>query len=608
MRKTLSLLTATLVALTIASCGGGGGGKSASEYYSNPAASSSGGGTTVSDSSYPTKGLTVTSTTTKAVSVTPSYLFTSGLLPKLVCADGVKDADEVTKTYAHFSGNTFNNCTLAFTDADGDVIWTSKNKITATSGSVVALGSDLALQPVSGHVKDDGVVDTDGDGVADECEGKRIENDQLTNSTLYDKTVILVWEADNMGDSSLTDYLKKNYNDLVSSLQNNQSNKVKFVVIWDGEKKDSIDGNTDVFILDPSSGKTFSVLDQDIQNVLDGDKVSNYYDDGILFWYGASDNLSNHLKELIEVAVRMFPAKSYDLIISDHGDGWTSLPTPTTRSVFFEHYTDPSGASGYTWLGTKQFVDTVLKPLSNEGVKFDLLGFDECLMGEFATLTLLQPYAKVFVVSPEYEQADGWGSVWSSLPSWYASTNDTWTIAKDVVDGYVSYYKQNPPNVPLAYPQTIGLTAVKSTALESLRTAFEKFAGDLYQTALNEKENGQMYEVFSSYFQNNATNTYQITLWVLNTSNYDHPDKTVETFESFYQKYFELYGNSGDGSDTSTLGYDLVGLVAGIGKSKALVDAGYTLNSGGFWTYSYTPYGSENCLLPNSPLILLKML
>ena len=272
----------------------------------------------------------------------------------------------------------------------------------------------------------------------------------------------------------------------------------------------------------------------------------------------------------------MYPAKSYDLIISDHGDGWVSLPTPTTRTVLFESFSSGS-SSGTTWLGTKQFVDNVLAPLSQEGIKFDLLGFDECLMGEFTTLTLLKDYADVLVASPEYEEADGWGTVWEKLPEWYASSNDTWSIAKNIVDGYVDYYKQNEPACQLCYGHTIGLTAVKSSAIETLRQSFEQFADSLYKTALNERDNGQMREVFGYFFENNATiGMDRAVYW--GDSNIEN---NVEATDSIASKLSIInysghigYGESG-GNSLSTLGYDLLYAVKSIGLTARAIELGY---------------------------------
>jgi hypothetical protein len=118
-------------------------------------------------------------------------------------------------------------------------------------------------------------------------------------------------------------------------------------------------------------------------------------------------------------------------------------------------------------------------------------------MGELTTLSLIAPYGNVLVASPEYEQGDGWGDVYKELPSWYGQGLDTWNIAKKIVDGYITYYKQNPPNVPLAYPVDIALTAVKSESLLQIKDAFEEFAGSLRESIGNVNLYQKLYEDFS---------------------------------------------------------------------------------------------------------------
>ncbi|ADU97751.1 peptidase C11 clostripain (plasmid) [Thermovibrio ammonificans HB-1] len=585
MRRKLITATALILTSLLASCGGGGGGGSST--------------TTSSTTTSTTKGLTVVPATTKAVEVDPAYLFRA-TSPTLVCANGtvVVNPDTVSDTQLHFplpSTGSFQGCVVAFTAPTGQVIYTSLSAVEGTGGTV-ALNSDLTLSKVDGDLTLQPLADSDGDGVADTCEGKVVDhdNDSVESEPVYDKTVIVVLEGDDLGDSSLTSYLEDNYADLVAGIKASQPQNTRFVVIWDGGQKNGLDGQSDVFILDPQSGKDFTTLTNDISQVLSGASVSQFGSDGLLYWYAPSDNLSNHLKELIEVAVKLFPAKSYDLIISDHGDGWVSLPTPTTRTVLFESFSD-GNQTGTTWLGTKQFADTVLAPLAKEGIRFDLIGFDECLMGELATLTQIAPYAQEIVASPEFELGTGWGSVWKNLPSWYAQGLDSWTIAKNIVDGYYQYYYDNPPNVALAYPQVVALTAVKSEALKELAQAFDTFAGSLYQTALNERDNGQMYEYFYSHFGNNDLNTYQGVFWWLNTSDYTGGDTIAQELDNATQEYAGYYGGS---QGTDTLGFDLVQTVSAIGYTARLVELGYT-NFYAMQGLAYTPYNSQYALTPS---------
>ncbi len=571
MKKLLAVSTVfMLTGAFLSSCGGGGGGGSVSY---------NGGSSTM-------KSLTYSVSTTRAPSDTVP-VFYSGK-PVLVCDNGVFTPSSNTGSSVSFTGSSFSNCVLSLTAGDGTVLLTANEAVSGTG--TVTVDDQLNVLSASG-VSHHAVTDADGDHVADHCEHKELHDGRLTEKAVYDKTVIVVLEGDNIPNYALTDYLKANYNDLVSGLQSSPDERVKFLVIWDGGLKNGV--GSDVFILDPESGKTFSVLDSDIQAIENGQPAYNYAGDGILYWFSQSDNLSVHLKDLILMAARIAPAKSYDLIISDHGDGWVSMPTPSVRSVLYEWY-DDGQQSGSVWLGSKQFAD-VLKDLKDKGINIDLLGFDECLMGEFTTLNLFAPYARVIVASPEYEQGQGWGDVWKEFPEWYSQGLDDWSIAKEIVDGYIGYYTNNPPNQPLSDPQTIGLTAVKTEALSTLRESFEKFAGDLYQTAQNEVDNGQMYEVFYSHFSNNDLGTYYSTLWTsdtvytLNETDADFQELVNATNATGYHHY---YGGSGPGYDS--LGADLLFAVTNTGAVARAYQLGHTASE------VPTLYGTSNSALAPS--------
>ncbi|MEO2069492.1 MAG: clostripain-related cysteine peptidase [Desulfurobacteriaceae bacterium] len=542
----------------------------------------------------PPEGLTVVASNVSD-SFVPSYLFVSGLSPKLICEEGIFNADKISREEIFFSGEKFTNCTLVFTSAEGRIVYTGLNTISVNGSSKVQLNSNLSISVLEGNIQLFPLTDNDSNGIADIYEGKKISLGGIVDDTPYDKTVIIVMEGDDLGALSLTSFLKNNYNDLVAGLQDNPTQNTKFVVIWDGEWKSGLDGNSDIFVLDPSSGKTFPTLDFDISSILFEDDPYNYYKSGVRFWFSLSDNLSNHLKELIEIVVRMYPAKSYDLILSDHGDGWTSLPTPTTRSVLFEYFTDES-SSGITWLGTKQFVETVLLPLKSEGVNFELIGFDECLMGELSTLSLISPYAEVIVASPEYEPGDGWGKVYYYLPLWYEAIGDTWSIAKSIVDGYVEYYSENPIITSGSYT-TIGLTAVKTSAVENLRSSFENFALSLKETALNEIYTGRLYNYFYSHFENGDTNTYFGTFWAGDSTDYNFSDEIANRLYNCTNPYSLFTDGNGayhwfySGTDYNGLGFDLLYTVTRIGFTARLSELGYTVDT---ISYGVVPYFDSN--------------
>ncbi|MEO2068916.1 MAG: clostripain-related cysteine peptidase, partial [Desulfurobacteriaceae bacterium] len=273
------------------------------------------------------------------------------------------------------------------------------------------------------------------------------------------------------------------------------------------------------------------------------------------------------------------PSSKRVLILWNHGDAWRNLKARNTEKIFKSAAYDETSDDLLYMYELKK----ALENITDNGTKpFDVIGFDECLMGEFTTLTLLKDYANVIVASPEYELGDGWGDVWGKLPTWYEQGLDTWTIAKNIVDGYIEYWKANPPYVPLAYPQDIGLTAIKTTALESLRQAFEQFAGSLYQTALNEVENGQLYEVFYSFASNSSLSAFaeNIGFWGNILSSFDFSSDVIavelDNATSWTVKEGINYHSEYGGSVNNRLGYDLLYLITRTGLATRLLELGAT--------------------------------
>jgi hypothetical protein len=88
-------------------------------------------------------------------------------------------------------------------------------------------------------------------------------------------------------------------------------------------------------------------------------------------------------------AVQSYPAKKYALIMSDHGGGWTG------------GFSDMS-ASSYSDLSIPEIVSSIEQIRQNTGIdKFELIGFDACLMGQIEVFGSLYPYSNYMVASEE---------------------------------------------------------------------------------------------------------------------------------------------------------------------------------------------------------------
>jgi hypothetical protein len=130
---------------------------------------------------------------------------------------------------------------------------------------------------------------------------------------------------------------------------------------------------------------------------------------------------SGTLSDFINFSASNFPANRYSLIFWDHGGG----------SVYGYGY-DEMYPEAY------MFLPDIAYALSSSGVKFDMIGFDACLMGTIETAYMLEPYADYMVGSQETEPANGWNyTPWLTALGQNTSM-DTVEIGAAIVDSFIS--------------------------------------------------------------------------------------------------------------------------------------------------------------------------
>ncbi len=115
------------------------------------------------------------------------------------------------------------------------------------------------------------------------------------------------------------------------------------------------------------------------------------------------------LVDFITWAVETYPAQKYALILSDHGAGWPggfSDPAPKGLGVDDIVLAEAFGVDNL-WL--MEINRSLEKARQATGIdKFELLGFDACLMSQVEVMTMVAPHAKYAVASEEVEPALGW--------------------------------------------------------------------------------------------------------------------------------------------------------------------------------------------------------
>jgi clostripain len=102
------------------------------------------------------------------------------------------------------------------------------------------------------------------------------------------------------------------------------------------------------------------------------------------------------LIDFVTWAIQKYPAKKYALVMSDHGGGWTG------------GFSDMSSAS-YSDLSIPEIVSSLEQVRQNTGInKFELIGFDACLMGQIEVFGSFYPYSNYMVASEEVIPSYGW--------------------------------------------------------------------------------------------------------------------------------------------------------------------------------------------------------
>ena len=129
------------------------------------------------------------------------------------------------------------------------------------------------------------------------------------------------------------------------------------------------------------------------------------------------------LTDFIKWTAEKYPADRYMLVLWDHGGG---VPYGYARDQL-------NGRSdGSTGLAVSEIADAVDKA----GVKFDLIGFDACLMQDIEIARAFEPYADYYLGSEETEGGFGWyyTSAFGKLAS--DPGMDTEEFGKDIVSAY----------------------------------------------------------------------------------------------------------------------------------------------------------------------------
>lgn len=133
------------------------------------------------------------------------------------------------------------------------------------------------------------------------------------------------------------------------------------------------------------------------------------------------------LADFIATGVTNFPAARYSLIISDHGASWPGV--------------GGDESSQYDTLSLAELEAGIQAGLAGAGLdKFDLLGFDACLMATYEVASELAPYADRLLASQELEPGHGWDYGALQLLNDSPDT-DVDTLGSALIDGFEAQAK-----------------------------------------------------------------------------------------------------------------------------------------------------------------------
>jgi hypothetical protein len=114
------------------------------------------------------------------------------------------------------------------------------------------------------------------------------------------------------------------------------------------------------------------------------------------------------LVDFVTWAIENYPADKYMLVMADHGMGWPGgWSDPTSRRA--EGSSAPLAGKLHDMLYLNEIADALQEIHDNTGLdKFELVGFDACLMAHLEVFAALEPHARYSVASQETEPALGW--------------------------------------------------------------------------------------------------------------------------------------------------------------------------------------------------------
>ena len=174
------------------------------------------------------------------------------------------------------------------------------------------------------------------------------------------------------------------------------------------------------------------------------------------------------LIDFVTWAVQKYPAKKYALVMSDHGGGWTG------------GFSDMSAGTN-SELSIPEIVSSIEQVRQNTGIeKFEMIGFDACLMGQIEVFGSLYPYSNYMIASEEVIPGYGWSyAAWLTQltqdPAMDGSALSQSVISTYVVNDALLTEVRATPDEITQEESTTTLSAIESAQVPDVIGAMNQF-------------------------------------------------------------------------------------------------------------------------------------
>lgn len=177
----------------------------------------------------------------------------------------------------------------------------------------------------------------------------------------------------------------------------------------------------------------------------------------------------NFLTRMIDYGATYAPSDKYDLLLWDHGGGYTGFGFDELLNAYIQKHPDQQGLPS-TGLSLKNIRDAIAgSDFIKDGNKFDLIGFDACQMGNYEVVTTLKDLTEYYVGSEENEPGTGWDfeAIMSAISA--DSSISTTKLGEEIVTSFM--YR--------LYNREATLSVIEMGKVAELDSAVSSFADSL---------------------------------------------------------------------------------------------------------------------------------